>query len=178
MNVERSKENPILSPDGNRDWESVATFNPSVASDGRVTHIVYRAVSPAQKIGDDTLELSTIGHAVSNDGATFTDREQLIKPEHNWEKFGCEDPRITKFGDRYFIFYTALSRYPFSADGIKIGVAVTKDFKTLEKHPVTPFNSKAMALFPELIDGKMAAILTVHTDSPPSKICLALFDKE
>jgi len=35
-----------------------------------------------------------------------------------------------------------------------------------------------MALFPELINGKMAALLTVHTDSPPSKICLALFDKE
>ena len=178
MDIKRSDKNPIISPDGNKDWESVATFNPSVASDGNVTHIVYRAVSPEQKVGDAKLELSTIGHAVSNDGVAFTDREQLIKPEHDWEKFGCEDPRITKFGDRYFIFYTALSRYPFSADGIKIGVAVTKDFKNLEKHPVTPFNSKAMALFPELINGKMAALLTVHTDSPPSKICLALFDKE
>jgi len=126
MKIERSNKNPIISPDGNKDWESVATFNPSVASDGNVTHIVYRAVSPEQKVGDAKLELSTIGHAVSNDGVAFTDREQLIKPEHDWEKFGCEDPRITKFGDRYFIFYTALSRYPFSADGIKIGVASRK----------------------------------------------------
>ena len=105
-------------------------------------------------------------------------REQLIKPEYDWEKFGCEDPRITKFGDKYFIFYTALSRYPFSADGIKVALVITKDFKKLEKHLVTPFNAKAMALFPELIDGKIAALLTVHTDMPPAKICLALFDEE
>jgi predicted GH43/DUF377 family glycosyl hydrolase len=178
MNIERFKGNPILTPDDNKDWESLATFNPSVASDGNITHLVYRAISPKQKVGDVDLELSTIGHAVSNDGVTFTNREQLIKPEFDWEKFSCEDPRITKFGDRYFIFYTALSRYPFSADGIRVGLVITKDFKKLEKHPVTPFNSKAMALFPELINGKMAALLTVHTDSPPSKICLALFDKE
>ena len=34
-----------------------------------------------------------------------------------------------------------------------------------------------MALFPERINGKIAAILTVHTDQPPAKICLALFDR-
>jgi predicted GH43/DUF377 family glycosyl hydrolase len=178
MDIKRSDKNPIIAPDGNKDWESIATFNPSVASDGNLTHVVYRAISPAHQIGDAKLEISTIGHAVSKDGIVFTDREQLIKPEFDWEKFGCEDPRITKFGDRYFIFYTALSRYPFSADGIKLGVAITKDFKTLEKHPVTPFNAKAMALFPELVNGKMAALLTVDTDVPPAKICLALFDKE
>ena len=33
-----------------------------------------------------------------------------------------------------------------------------------------------MALFPERIDGKIAALITVNTDRPPSKICLALFD--
>jgi len=43
---------------------------------------------------------------------------------------------------------------------------------------VTPFNAKGMALFPEKIKGKIWAILTVHTDQPPSKICLASFNKE
>ena len=178
MYVKRFKGNPILTPDGNSNWESNATFNPSAARDGNDVHLVYRAVSKMQKVGDASLELSTVGHAVSKNGSAFMGREQLIKPEYDWEKFGCEDPRITKFGDRYFIFYTALSRYPFSADGIKIAVAVTKDFKKFEKHPVTTFNAKAMALFPEPVNGKMAALLTVHTDIPPAKICLALFDKE
>ena len=72
MKIERSKENPIISPDGNKNWESVATFNPSVTSDGKVTHIVYRAISQAQKIGNDNLELSTIGFASSNDSKMFT----------------------------------------------------------------------------------------------------------
>lgn len=178
MHIERFRGNPILSPNGSNDWESLAAFNPSVASDGKIVHLVYRATSPVQKIGGANLELSTIGHTVSKDGFIFANREQLIRPEYEWEKFGCEDPRITRFGDKYFIFYTALSRYPFSADGIKIAVATTKDFKKLEKHPVTPFNAKAMTLFPELINGKMAALLTVHTDMPPAKICLALFEDE
>ena len=47
-----------------------------------------------------------------------------------------------------------------------------------EKHLVTPFNAKAMALFPEKIGGKMWSVLTVHTDKPPSKICIASFDNE
>jgi predicted GH43/DUF377 family glycosyl hydrolase len=35
-----------------------------------------------------------------------------------------------------------------------------------------------MAIFPERIEGKAAAVLTVHTDMPPAKIALALFDDE
>ncbi len=87
--------------------------------------------------------------------------------------------RVTKLGDKYYIFYTALSQYPFRADGIKIGVAITKDFKKIDaKYPVTTFNSKAMALFPEKIGGKITAVLTVNTDKPPARICLAQFDRE
>ena len=178
MKIERFRGNPIFSPDAAHHWESLSAFNPSAAGDRKVTHVVYRAVAPAQKIGDANIELSTIGHAASKDGFVFGAREQLIKPEYEWEQFGCEDPRITKLGDSYFIFYTALSKYPFCAEGIKIAVAVTKDFKTIERHPVTPFNAKAMALFPERVNGKIAALLTVHTDQPPAKICLALFDSE
>ena len=55
---------------------------------------------------------------------------------------------------------------------------MTEDFKTFKKHQVTPFNAKAMVLFPEKIHGNFAAILTAHTDLPPSKIALAIFDKE
>ncbi len=178
MRAVRFSENPLLSPNGKNNWEALAAFNPSVASGGKKIHLVYRATSAVQKVDGADLELSTIGHAISADGISFTGREQLIKPEYDWERFGCEDPRITKLGDKYFIFYTALSNYPFSADGIKIAVAVTKDFKKIEKHRVTPFNAKAMALFPDPIGGKIAALLTVHTDSPPAKICLAMFDKE
>jgi predicted GH43/DUF377 family glycosyl hydrolase len=45
-----------------------------------------------------------------------------------------------------------------------------------ERHLVTPFNAKAMALFPERINGKIAVILSAHTDLPPAKTAIALLD--
>lgn len=175
----RSEENPILLPSKDANWESYAAFNPCVVKENKIYHLVYRAQSLPQDHQGVHLSVSSIGYAESKDGIHFTNRRQLIKPEQPWERFGCEDPRITKLGDKYYIFYTALSFYPFSAPGIKIGLAITKDFQTIEeKHPITTFNSKAMALFPEKINGKFAAILTANTDIPPAKIALAFFDKE
>ncbi|TSC69862.1 MAG: putative glycosidase ph1107 protein, partial [Parcubacteria group bacterium Gr01-1014_70] len=166
---QRFEKNPILQPLKDHDWESVATFNGCPVADGKNVHFLYRAVSKNN--------VSSIGYAKSADGIHFTDRRQFILPEHDWERYGCEDPRVTKFEGAYYIFYTALSKYPFEADGIKIALAITKDFKTIEvKHPITPFNAKAMALFPERINDKIAVILTVHTDRPPAHICIALFD--
>ena len=124
------------------------------------------------------LSLSTIGHATSRDQIHFSNRKQFIVPEFDWEKFGCEDARITTLGSKYYIFYTALSNFPFNAPGIRSAVAITRDFKIIEKHLVTPFNSKGMTLFPEKIGGKYIALLTVNTDSPPSHVALATFDEE
>lgn len=179
MNIaKRSNQNPILRPDAKKPWEAEAAFNGSpVAAQGK-THLVYRAVSAPQVDGRRETRMSSIGYARSTDGVTFRGRRQLIKPEFAWEQFGCEDPRVTKLGKKFYIFYTALSTFPFASHGIKIGVAITTDFKKLEKHPVTTFNSKAMALFPEKINGKIAAILSVNTDNPPAKICIAYFDTE
>lgn len=174
----RSPKNPILWPNRENAWEAEAAFNGCAAQDRSTIHLLYRAESAPTRVGNDELHLSTIGHAVSRGGARFVSRSQLIRPEYEWERFGCEDPRITKLGGKYYVFYTALSTYPFGPDGIKVGLAVTKDFKTLEKHPVTPFNAKAMALFPGRVKGKMAAILTANTDRPPARIALAFFDKE
>jgi predicted GH43/DUF377 family glycosyl hydrolase len=176
--VQRSSENPILLP-SNNSWEKEAAFNGAVLLDNETFHMVYRAQSEPQQLNGISLSMSTIGYAKSTDGIHFEDHRQLIKPEYEWEKYGCEDPRITKIGNKYYIFYTALSTFPFSAPGIKVAVAITTDLtKIEEKHLVTPFNAKAMSFFPEKINGKFAAILTANTDMPPSKIGIALFDKE
>ncbi|MEK7518047.1 MAG: hypothetical protein AAB583_05890 [Patescibacteria group bacterium] len=178
IQFKRRQDNPILKPDPQKAWESQAVFNPSIVKD-KIYHMVYRALSASQNWQGRQLQLSTIGYAQSLDGITFTKQGQLIKPETPYEKFGCEDPRITKLDGEYFVFYTALSDYPFYPAGIKIGLALFSDFtKPIEKHLVTPFNSKAMTLFPEKINGKYAVLLTVHTDLPPARICLALFDKK
>ena len=176
----RSNKNPILQPNKDNDWEKLATFNPSVVFNGKKYNMLYRAISDKQKRQGYELELSSIGCIEGNSYDSFLkNRHELVKPEYYWEAFGCEDPRVTELDGKYYIFYTALSTYPFSADGIKVGLAITKDFKKIEeKHLITSFNSKAMALFPEKINGKYAAILTVDTDNPPSKIAIAFFDKE
>ena len=60
-----------------------------------------------------------------------------------------------------------------------MGLAISRDLEKIEeKHLITPFNAKAMTLFPEKINGKMWAVLTVNTDKPPSRMCLASFEKE
>ena len=175
----RSTANPILLPNGSNDWEKKAAFNGSVVKQNGQFHMVYRALSNPTYYQGHNLELSTVGYAVSSDGIHFADHRQLIKPEYLWELYGCEDPRITYLNGMYYIFYTALSNYPFNADGIKVGLATSSDLKTIEeKHLITPFNAKAMALFPEKIDGKIAVILAANTDRPPSKIAIAMLDRE
>ncbi|MFH1753214.1 MAG: hypothetical protein ABH875_03430 [Candidatus Omnitrophota bacterium] len=184
FSVKRTAENPLLVPVQDNPWETFAAFNwaPVVSKkDPKTVHCVYRAMSEAYLIPDHMLRLSSIGYACSKDGLHYTNRTQLIKPELDWERYGCEDPRVTELNGKFYIFYTALSTFPFAPEGIKVACAVTRDFKNIEeKHLVTPFNAKAMALFPSRINGKIVAVLTVNTDNPKQKarIALAEFDKE
>jgi len=177
VSLKRFGGNPLLTPDPKHPWETIASFNgcPVIADDG--CHLLYRAISSPQTINAKTLELSTIGHAISFDRVHFLNRRQLIVPEHPWEQFGCEDPRVTFMDGTYYIFYTAVASWPPAPIGIAAAVATTRDFrKILEKHLVTPFNAKAMTMFPEKINGKYAVVLTANSDLPPSTIGIALFD--
>ncbi len=178
ITLKRFKENPVLAPKPDNVWEAEAVFNGATAIKNKAVRLLYRAMSAPMVHEGAHMSLSSVGYAESSDGVNFINRRQFIKPEHAWERFGCEDPRITELNGRYFIFYTALSGYPFNAENIKVGLAITHDFKTMEKHPVTTFNSKAMTLFPGRVNGKVAAILTANTDRPPVRIGIALFDNE
>lgn len=181
MLLQRSSHNPILKPNMHQSWEADAVFNGCPIQKGNVTHLVYRAVSLPHyhSIANTRLKVSDIGIAQSTDGIHFSDRRRFIVPDKPWDKFGCEDPRITKLNGKYYTFYTALSEYPFRAEGIRVGVAISKDLEHVqEKHLVTPFNAKAMALFPQKIGGKFWVVLAANTDKPPSKICVASFSRE
>jgi len=181
MLAQRFEENPVLKPKGNHYWEAQAVFNGCPVRTREGISLVYRALSLPyySSLTRARLSVSSIGIARSKDGLHFAGRRRFIYPEHPWERFGCEDPRVTKFNGRYYIFYTALSTWPPKAEGIRVGLAISKDLKRVwKKYPVTPFNAKAMALFPQRIGGKIYAILTVNTDQPPARICLASFDDE
>jgi predicted GH43/DUF377 family glycosyl hydrolase len=176
MLLQRHPNNPILKPDPNHDWENFAVFNGTVIKKDNRYFLFYRAIGEETEHYGKKVRLSTIGKAVSNDGVDFSDRQLFIKPEYEWEKYGCEDPRVVKVENKYLIFYTALANYPPNHLGIKVGVAISDDLKTIrEKHLVTPFNAKAMAMFPEKINNLHTVVLTVNTDKPPSHVAVAQF---
>ncbi|RUT79796.1 glycoside hydrolase family 130 protein [Ancylomarina longa] len=102
--------------------------------------------------------LSTISHlrlARSKDGIHFTVEDApFIYPTLDCECFGVEDARIVKFGDVYYINYTAVS-----SDGYITVLAKTSDFVNVKKMGVIfPPLNKDVALFPERINGKYIAL--------------------
>ncbi|MFA5773572.1 MAG: hypothetical protein WC908_02790 [Candidatus Paceibacterota bacterium] len=175
--VKRSEHNPILVPNKNHYWEEFATFNMCPIKKGKIIYGLYRAISAIDKIATQQ-QTSIIGIGKSKDGIHFEERMPFIFPQEPWEVHGCEDPRVTYFEGKYYIFYTALSDYPFTAENIKVGVAISKDLRKIDKRRlVTPFNAKAMTLFPERINGKITVIFSAHTDIPPAKVSIAQFDR-
>lgn len=178
--IKRYSKNPVIWPNKYQSWEAESAFNGSPVKKDDDIILAYRATSKLHFHAQEQvyLPVSQIGVANSHDGKEFHNRKVLVRPDQEFDKFGCEDPRVTYFEGKYYIFYTALSQYPFNPQGIKVAVAISDDMNTIsEKHLVTPFNAKAMTLFPERINGKIAVLVSVNTDLPPAKIAFALFDK-
>lgn len=175
--IRREPHNPVLTPRHEHPWETLATYNPSVIREANGWRMYYRALSNPAALVSPYAGQSTVGEATSLDGVHFNERRQVLMAQEAWEAFGCEDPRATVFEGVTYLTYTALGGYPFSKENIKVGIAVARDGKNFtERHLATPFNAKAFALFPERVGGKVAAFLAVHTDDPPSEICLVFAD--
>jgi predicted GH43/DUF377 family glycosyl hydrolase len=99
--------------------------------------------------------LSTIRVARSDDGVNFTvEDEPLIYPSIPSERYGCEDPRIQKIGDEYYITYTAVS-----PDGWATALCTTRDFTSIERKGIIfcPQN-KDVGIFPEKTAGRYWAL--------------------
>lgn len=175
--VKRSEHNPILIPDRNHYWEEFSTFNLCPIKHGREIYGLYRAISAPDTLRNPH-QISIIGIGESKDGLHFKNRIPFIAPAEDWDRFGCEDPRVTYFEGVFYTFYTALSKYPPDAGSIKVAVALSRNLKKIdERHLVTPFNAKAMTLFPERINGKIVVIFSAFTDMPPAKMVIAEVDK-
>ena len=121
--INKLKQNPLIAPLVNNFWESKATFNPAAVYEKNKVHIIYRA------IGDD--DVSVLGYASSSDGAHFDTRhpEPVYIPRESFElgghhpmpkhgdyspfasggggSGGCEDPRITKIDNKFYMTYVA-----------------------------------------------------------------------
>ena len=112
--VTRSENNPILSPLREHPWEAAAAFNGCPILKGKDTILIYRAMSETQLLKEPKIRTSVIARAVrSPDKAHFGERKVLVYPDQPYDKFGCEDPRVTELDGTYYIFYTGLGGYPF-----------------------------------------------------------------
>lgn len=145
---ERSSHNPIINP---RDipYPCDCVCNPGAVCVNGETLLLLRVI--------DQMGASHITVARSKDGETDwqIDPEPLLAPtDHNlpYEVYGCEDPRVSFLEDReeYAITYTG-----FSPLGAGVCIAVTKDFKTVQRFGlVLAPNNKDASIFPRKIDGK------------------------
>ncbi len=159
---------PILRPNPDNPWESRAVFNPGIAQDGEIIHMLYRAVE-----GQNS---STIGYAKLNVDAHIINRScsPVIFRESEIEKQGCEDPRIVFFNKKYFIFYTGFDGkdIPNSAN-TRVMLAETEDFILYHKIGMIgpEVQDKDAMIFPGKIGNKIGFI---HRIKP--NIQLALFE--
>lgn len=148
----RSPANPILSARSNLPWASKKLYNCAVHMHDGVYVMLFRA------IGDDWI--SRLGIARSDDGVQFAmEPAPVLSPLEPWEAKGCEDPRIVRLGDTYYMTYTAF-------DGITARAAITSSrdlttwgtrsllFPTLsqpQRENLPADWSKAAAMYPEQV---------------------------
>ena len=108
----------------------------------------------------DAAGTSRLGYAESADGIHFTRRaEPVLSPEADYEKDGgVEDPRLQKFGDTYYLTYTA-----YNKKDAQLCLATSHDLVDWQRKgvilPAYKGNwnrgwTKSGAIVPEKIDGK------------------------
>lgn len=175
---------PIIRKVEAHPWESKVTFNPActlVKDRDELTSIVsrlpfgesikrtllsqpalcflfYRAQGKKTSLHD--YSRSSIGLAVLSPVLQPLARhtEPVIRPDKAFEDLGVEDPRVSKIGDRYFMFYTAYSSSE-RKNNMRIALASSTDLFHWEKHGLLKgaFNSvdnKNAMLFEDRLSGK------------------------
>ena len=103
--MKRYAHNPILEPIGTHVWESSLVFNAAAFAANNRVHILYRAMG--------TDNISRIGLASSSDGYNIDERLPLpvFSPSNDMENQGCEDPRLSLFGNSLIMAYTAFGNH-------------------------------------------------------------------
>lgn len=118
---------------------------------------------------------SIIGIADSSDGYHFVVREKpFILPSKTgifseYEEYGVEDCRISEIEGEFILTYSVYSRH-----GVRVALAKTKDFLTLEKVAlVTQSDCRNVVIFPEKIDGRYARLDRPHSEISPWSIWIS-----
>ncbi|HED03994.1 MAG TPA: glycosidase [Candidatus Fraserbacteria bacterium] len=177
MKLQRCAQNPLLTADPARPWESGAVFNcGATLGEDKKIYLLYRAIPNSytrRPDGGFDHYISSIGCATSEDGIHFDRLERpVIEPSEEYDRLGCEDPRVTRLvldgqsSSSYWITYTALSVPAFSARAEwRVALASTQDFRHYRKHGVIipGVKDKDAVLFPELVGEQ---IVLLHRIEP------------
>ena len=166
--------NPLLAP--SEGFQSRAVFNPTVIKEGSRFRMLYRAETEDGLTG-------RIGIAQSSDGFYFTPHpEPVLIPDKDFDRGGCEDPRVAKVGDTYFFFYVGNSRKYHASN---ICLATSEDLLRWRKHgPVLEAREgawdsgqlKAGVIVPEKIDGRYIMYFMGEAEPWVSAIGIAYSD--
>lgn len=156
--VKRYEKNPILTKH-DVPYEVATVHNAGMAKFGGEYIMLFRSHLHNGR--------SIIGLARSKDGYNFSvEPEPFLTPSKDgkfgeYEEYGVEDVRISQIGEDYLLTYSAYSRH-----GVRIGLAKTKDFKTVERVSlITQADLRNVVIFPQQIDGQY-----VRLDRPHSEI--------
>lgn len=119
--IKVKKEGIILESTG-LEFENQAVLNPTCVKVGNKIHMFYRAVKQGN--------FSSIGHCILDGPLKVAERSEspVIYPQHDYERHGCEDPRIVHFEGRYYLFYMA-----YNGKDVVTAYAISKDLKKFEK---------------------------------------------
>lgn len=155
--VVRFAGNPIISP-GDLGPDVNAVFNPGATAFDGGTLLLLRV--------EDRTGISRLVVATSADGVGDwrVEPERGIRPDPDRfeERWGVEDPRITRIDGTYYVVYTG-----YSEGGPLVCLATTTDFVTFERHGVVmPPEDKDAALFPRTHDGRWALLHRPATATP------------
>ena len=158
----RHEGGPILTPDNGFSWEKEGVFNPGVVLTDKGPIMLYRAV------GETEAYISRLGLAKSKDGIFFerSSDKPVFEPKEPFNRWGVEDPRITKIDGDYYVTYVAVPErimlngqaFPRSVP-LETATALlkTKDFENFEELGIISpkaSDNKDTVLFPKKINGK------------------------
>lgn len=164
--VTRCKNNPILTKD-DVPYKVETVHNAGVVKHNGKYIMIFRSHLDTGR--------SIIGLAESDDGFNFTVAPEPFmtpckdQPFAEYEAYGVEDPRITPLDGDYYITYSAYSKH-----GVRIGLAKTKDFKTVERIAfITQADYRNTVIFPEKINGSYVKLDRPHSDISPWAIWIS-----
>ena len=157
LKLERYDHNPILTPTANS-WENLNVSNAAAAVYNNKVYLLYRAEGADLRNGQGSWPVTRLGLATSENGYDINWRGSVPIFDKSftdpWCEFGCEDPRISKIGDTYYIVYVTMSRFGHFGD--RLALATTRDFVNFQNKGLLmeELEQRTSCLLPSKISGE------------------------